>query len=105
MGELWNWFVGDIKLTAIKFPSCRCPAILAASLATPSIKQPSPVNTVYIRYIRWGPRSIVGLTVSIVVHDIKVILVIDSREMGLSDGETYGICEALAKRAGSYLDT
>lgn len=33
-------------LTAIRLPSCRCPAKEAASLATPSMRQPSPVNTI-----------------------------------------------------------
>lgn len=50
-------------------------------------------------------RSSFKLTVSIVVDDIKAVLVVQGCEVGLGNSEANGTGDTLTERAGCELDT
>jgi hypothetical protein len=72
----------------MRFPSCRWPARLAASLETPSIRQPSPQNTSVERLGMKKPilRRMNDRTVRKVVDQIEAVPVVHSSQMSLRDG-------------------
>lgn len=93
-----------MTLTAMRLPSCKCPARLAASLATPSIKQPSPVNTTSGLEAS-GAEARAEQTVGVVVDQVEAILVVHGAEVSLCNGKADRVGEALAKGTGGDLDT
>lgn len=44
-------------------------------------------------------------TIGVVIYEVKVIAVVNSAEMSLSDGKANTVCETLTERTGGDLDT
>lgn len=85
------------------------PAREAASEATPSWRQPSPVNTAKAKERSAGVdgkrNEEVELTVGEVVNQREVLLVEGSSEVSLSDGESDGVGESLSEGSSGDLNT
>lgn len=103
--EIGNIIHVVAKLTTTRFPSWRWPARLAASLETPSMRQPSPQKTLRFLAQRTVQSRKEGGTISVVVDEVKSILVVNSPQMCLSNSEADPIRKALTQGSSRNLDT